>query len=182
MTSTSDGKYRRKQVSIQYRYSDIHSKIPITNFTSTNQSHNTTFGLTNFLGFFNICPVSKLFPFQIFFLSFLITIPVTIPSIDTQRYRKVLIQYLQYRYSFAPLIQTLHDKSCLLCYSLQRVHSTLFQLILNHSIQICTLQVHQKLLCRTVLNIEIYRATSVHITPRQLLNMKGLMCGIATSY
>ncbi len=44
------------------------------------------FRTSNFLGFFAICPicaVSGYFQIRFFFFAFLVTIPVTIPSIDT---------------------------------------------------------------------------------------------------
>ncbi len=54
------------------------------------------FRLSNIPDFFDICPVSRLFPVQIFFLAFLVTILLTIPSIDlegidTQWYQKIII-------------------------------------------------------------------------------------------
>ncbi len=80
LQKTSGVKYRRKQVSIKYRYfgKNIDSsdtsidtqrsfQKSITNIHIHELVTYFDFRTSNFLGFFNICPVSSLFPFQIFF-------------------------------------------------------------------------------------------------------------------
>ncbi len=67
---SSDGTYRRKQVSMQYRYSDILPKILITNFTSTSQSRISTFGLRIFQVSSAFAPFPGYFHFRFLFIYF----------------------------------------------------------------------------------------------------------------
>ncbi len=78
-TKTSGVKYRRKQVLIKYRYfsksinidtQEFLPKITITNIHICKLVTYFDFQTLNFLGFFNICPIFRLFPFQNFFCIF----------------------------------------------------------------------------------------------------------------
>ncbi len=101
MVTPSDGKYRQKLVSIvailRYPSKNPHHELHIHIFVT----YFDVFQLSDFkffrnFGFFRHLPVSAPFwviSLKFFFLAFLVTIPMTIPSINTE---------IKYRYSTIP--------------------------------------------------------------------------------